>query len=87
MNDEFIALIDPESEPRRRNALAPVWPLPNELWTDGRMIVLGGTDAPGFRKWTKRQESQISDEDAATMTHVARGAVFVPEGVEWDGRT
>ena len=49
--------------------------------------VLAGFFEGTAEPFKRVQASMISDDEAAEMTHVARGALYIPDTEEWDGRT
>lgn len=68
---DFVRIILPGHEPVMLGAL--VWPPPERVeWADVPFV--------------RTSYSQITDEEIAKMTHVARGAVYEPaEGVTAEG--
>lgn len=77
---EFIRLTD---GPAAINAVAwnGAWPPPEELWAanfdDARLLTLEPiSDDIESHRYTRVRYSALTDEQAAGMTHVARGAEY-----------
>jgi hypothetical protein len=89
---QFIRIY-PSSDPRAMNlAFKGEWPPPEKMV----LIAVDGTPV-GARPATdddlpstvlhRVSCSEITDDEIASMSHVARGALYVEDPNTWDGRT
>jgi len=89
---QFIRVY-PSGDPRTRTfAFMGEWPPPESL-----VLVAVGDEPVGARPATADDSpttvfhrvscSEITDEEIASMSHVARGALYVEDPNTWDGRT